>query len=210
MFGSLTSWLEKINNIENKENKSILSIEEVLHSKDTYLNNDHPIIVFNDETNNFNIENKTDEITNLLNSDKILNDLHTELVPEQITYELFWKKYFLFKEQLEANEKKRKLFQSLQQERKDEIPLLLDESSNITKRELFYLQILQQILNSNEFQNVEEIKSFIKNQLNFKQVDHQSNTTNNNTTIVQKQEQQQQQEQESIEKEEKEEYDEWE
>lgn len=57
----------------------------------------------------FNIEEYTDEIAQLLNDFPHLRDMMDKLVPIQVTYKLFWQRYFYHAWKIDQDEQKRQL-----------------------------------------------------------------------------------------------------
>ncbi|KAF0983966.1 hypothetical protein FDP41_007881 [Naegleria fowleri] len=133
------------------------TLSEILHNEQSYL---QPIYLTDENDLNtiqidVNSDQVTKDITSLLENDSILKDIHTKLVPSQISYPLFWKRYFQLKNNFEEFEKKRKLFESLKEE----------TNKSTTTREEFYLNVLNEILESDDFKTVQDVKEFIKAQL---------------------------------------------
>ncbi|KAG2393431.1 hypothetical protein C9374_006962 [Naegleria lovaniensis] len=135
------------------------TLSEILHNEQSYL---QPIYLTDENDLNtiqidINSDQVTTDITLILENDSILKDIHMKLVPSQVSYLLFWKRYFQLKINFEEFEKKRKLFESLKEETKN--------TNTTTTREEFYLNVLNEILESDEFKTVNDVKEFIKIQL---------------------------------------------
>ncbi|KAI8356630.1 AMMECR1 domain-containing protein [Choanephora cucurbitarum] len=83
----------------------------------------------------FHIEEYTDEIAQLLNDYPNLREMMDRLVPVQVSYPLFWQRYFYHAWNIEQDEKKRQLI--VQQPNEDDADFKWDsdEDDNVTVKE---------------------------------------------------------------------------
>ncbi|EFC50046.1 predicted protein [Naegleria gruberi] len=139
---------------DSDQSSSNISIENILYNEQSYKT---PIYLSDENDLNtiqIDIDSKTDEISKLLENDPKLKEIHTNIVPSQISFILFWKRYYQLKLNFEENEKKRKLFESLNN----------TNTKNESVKEHLYLDVLKDILND-DFNSVQEIRDYIKMQL---------------------------------------------
>ncbi|KAG2216626.1 hypothetical protein INT45_001832 [Circinella minor] len=61
------------------------------------------------DTNEFDVEKKTDEIAHILDEFPDLREMMDNLVPIKVTYILFWQRYFYHAEKIEKEDEKRQL-----------------------------------------------------------------------------------------------------
>ncbi|EIE87193.1 hypothetical protein RO3G_11904 [Rhizopus delemar RA 99-880] len=106
-------------------------------NEDTYLK--EPEIeeakIFND---NFRIDDQTERIAELLNTYPELREMMNRLVPVQVSYPLFWQRYFYQTYKIDQDEQKRQLIvQGVKDEQEDENEFKWDsdDEENITVKE---------------------------------------------------------------------------
>lgn len=122
-------------------------IAKMQTNENTYLNDPEASIKDNEQekkiletfNSSFKIEEYTDEIAQLLNDYPSLREMMDKLVPVQISYTLFWQRYFYHAWKIEQDEQKRQLIvQHNHNEEEDEGDFKWDsddEDNNTVKNE---------------------------------------------------------------------------
>ncbi|KAG0740461.1 hypothetical protein G6F62_008472 [Rhizopus arrhizus] len=117
-------------------------IAKMQTNEDTYLNEPEEkeegksiLKTFNDS---FKIDEYTEEIARLLNSNSQLQEMMNKLVPVQVSYPVFWQRYFYHAWKIEQDEQKRQLIVQGVKEEEDENEFKWDsddEDTNTVKEE---------------------------------------------------------------------------
>lgn len=90
------------------ESREEAQAREIRHSRSTYINDPADPLEFVGWKETFDLSERVTAVSGLLSSDGALRKLHAELVPNKVSYNQFWIRYFFALHQLKAAGVKRK------------------------------------------------------------------------------------------------------
>ncbi|KAI7857688.1 hypothetical protein BDC45DRAFT_603252 [Circinella umbellata] len=117
-------------------------------------------------TNQFDVEKKTDEIAQILDEFPDLREMMDNLVPIKVTYVLFWQRYFYHAEKIEKEDEKRQLIAEGADE-EDEFKWDSDDEDEVSS------STQQKEEQTNEKKSIEEKKVVVENQQDSKEQQQQ-------------------------------------